>query len=371
MADRDNAQERTEQPTHRRRDHARNEGQIARSPELSAAVTFLAGTAILAVAGGARVSAYAVDVMRASADALSAGPITPGGAIDLVRATTRGLVSALLPFSVGVAGMTVAVGLVQTRGLFAPSLLQPKWNRVDPLAGLRRLWTFDSVITLLKSVLKIAALGLLTYWVIAGSWRELTSLSDTSVSDLALVLRALVVRLAVITGLAFAVIAGADYAYQWHRTEKQLRMTRQEIIEEHRESEGDPRVKARILSLARARARRRMLQAVPTADVVVVNPTRIAVALKYDTGVAPAPMIVAMGQRKLAQRIRDVAREHNVPIIENRPVARALLATAKVGQMIPPALYAAIAEILAFVYRQRGGLPGLDDDALDTARKNA
>jgi flagellar biosynthetic protein FlhB len=135
-------------------------------------------------------------------------------------------------------------------------------------------------------------------------------------------------------------------------------MTRQEVVRDMRDSEGDPRMKARLQSLARAHARRRMLQRVPTADVIVVNPTEIAVALKYDASFAPAPIVLAMGQRKLAERIRGIAERSQIPIIENRPVARALLATAKVGRPIPPALYTAVAEILAFVYRQRGRLPG-------------
>jgi flagellar biosynthetic protein FlhB len=134
-------------------------------------------------------------------------------------------------------------------------------------------------------------------------------------------------------------------------------MSRQEIVRENRETEGDPLVKARILSIMRNTARQRMMRQVPTADVVVVNPTAIAVALKYDASQSGAPMVVAMGRRKLAERIRAIATKAGVPIVENRPVARALIATAAVGKPIPPALYAAVAEILAFVYRRRGAFP--------------
>jgi flagellar biosynthetic protein FlhB len=164
------------------------------------------------------------------------------------------------------------------------------------------------------------------------------------------------VRLTLWVGLSFLALAALDYWFQWNQVEKNLRMTRQEVIYEQRESEGDPTVKGRIKAVARALARQRMLQKVPTADVVVVNPTMIAVALKYDTSIAPAPIVLAMGQRKLAQRIRDLATKANVPIVENRPVARALLATSKVGRPIPPALYAAVAEILAFLYRRRAAI---------------
>jgi len=155
------------------------------------------------------------------------------------------------------------------------------------------------------------------------------------------------------TGLAYLALSGLDYGYQWYQTEKKLRMTRQEIVRENRDSEGDPMVKARQMSLARQRARQRMMQRVPQADVVVVNPTHIAVALRYDISVAAAPIVVAMGERKIAERIKAIAIKAGVPIIENKPIARALLASARVNHPIPPALYAAIAEILAFVYRTR------------------
>jgi flagellar biosynthetic protein FlhB len=181
----------------------------------------------------------------------------------------------------------------------------------------------------------------------------LLSLCSTEPADIAAVMRGLTLRLAFTVGAAYLLVAAFDFAYQIVKHERSLRMTRQEVIHEHKDTEGNPEVKGRLLAMARAFARRRMLQAVPTADVVVVNPTRIAVALRYDAAESPAPVVVAMGQRKLAHRIRDIAHRSGVPIVENRAVARALLATGKVGFPIPPALYAAVAEILAFVYRQR------------------
>jgi len=180
-----------------------------------------------------------------------------------------------------------------------------------------------------------------------------TALGEMGAAATTLVLRSLLLRLVVTSGLAFLAVAGFDYLFQRWRHEQKLKMTRQEVVREHREQEGDPIVKARILSLQRQKARQRMMQRVPTADVVVVNPTHIAVALRYDVSVAPAPLVVAMGERKVAERIKQIAIAHGVPVLQNKPVARALLATAKIGKPIPPALYAAIAEILAFVYRTR------------------
>ncbi|HUK64516.1 MAG TPA: EscU/YscU/HrcU family type III secretion system export apparatus switch protein, partial [Dongiaceae bacterium] len=247
--------------------------------------------------------------------------------------------------------------LGQTRGAFSWKPLTPQWSHLSPVSGLRRILGPDGIVNALKSAVKLALLAAITAMVLVRGWPELMSLADLSPAGTIAVLGGHGFRLLITIGLAFLTVSLADFGWQWLRLEKSLRMTRQELVQEHRETEGDPIIKARIRSIQRARARQRMLQAVPTADVVVVNPTQVAVALCYDVTDAPAPVVVAMGERKLAQRIRDLARRSNVPIVENRPVARALLATGTVGKMIPPALYAAVAEILAFVYKQRGTLP--------------
>jgi flagellar biosynthesis protein FlhB len=346
------SQERTEHPTQRRRDKAREEGQIARSQELSGAAVLLAGTLALA-AGGAALTGYPARVLREAARAISADTLTPRGAELMLRSTAVGFVMALLPFLVSLAGAAVLVNLLQTRGALSGKALAPKLSNLSPAQALRRMLGWDGLFNLLKSVLKFAVLGFVAWVVIRRAWPELAALGGAPPVEVARVLKALSVRLALTAGFAFLAIAAIDYAFQFFRHERRLRMTRDEIVREQRDTEGNPLVKSRILSLGRARARRRMLQQVPTADVVVVNPTEIAIALRYDTTVAAAPIVVAMGQRKLAERIRAIATKHGVPIIENRPVARALLATATVGAAIPPALYAAVAEILAYVYRQR------------------
>ncbi len=352
------AQERTESPTPRRRQQAREEGRVARSPELSAAVVLLAGTAALASVAGTGLAEHVLRLFRDGAQALSAGPLTPAGATAWLRAVGFGLVLALLPFALILTATVVVANVLQTRGLVSGKPLVPDWSRVSPAAGLKRLASLEAPVSLLKSLLKLAALGLVTWMVLRRGWAELTALPQADPAAILAVLRSLVLRLALATGLAFLVVAGLDYGFQLFRYERSLRMTRDELVREQRETEGDPLIKSRIRSIARARARQRMLQAVPSADVVIVNPTHIAVALRYDAAVAPAPIVVAMGERKLAERIRALASRAGVPVVEDRPTARALLATGKVGQMIPPALYAAVAQILAWVYRQRGRLPG-------------
>jgi flagellar biosynthesis protein FlhB len=369
MADeRPDGQERTEKPTQRRLQQAREQGQVARSQELSAAAVMLTGAAALAMVAGPSLSRFAGGTLRESARALAGDPMTAAGGIGMLRHLTMGFVFALLPFAIGVMAVVTLVNVVQTRGSISFQPLAPKLDRISPAAGIKRLMSLDSVVTLIKALIKLAVLGAVTWLVLNGSFPQLMALTDNGPADTSAVLRSLAFRLAILTGLAFLVVALADYLFQVFRFEQKLKMSRQEIVRENRETEGDPLVKARILSIMRAKARQRMMRQVPTADVVVVNPTEIAVALKYDPSQSGAPMVVAMGRRKLAERIRAIATKAGVPIVENRPVARALIATAAVGRPIPPALYAAVAEILAFVYRRRGTFPtGLSSPARSSA----
>ncbi len=358
MADSNSAQERTEKPTARRLEQAREEGRVARSPEVSGAVVLLAGAFILSGFGAVAFAEFAQRVLQQSAHTLAFGPTDSGGsAVALLHDSALGFVMALLPFGLAVAGTATLVNLAQTRGVVSWTPLAPKLSHLSPAQNLKRLLGPDAAVALGKSLVKLAALGFVAAMVLSHAWPQLVSLAAMGPAATAQMIRELTVRLGLMTGLAFLAVALVDFGYQRLRYEKSLRMTRQEIVLEHRDIEGDPIVKGRILSIMRARARRRMLQQVPKADVVIVNPTEIAIALCYDLGLAPAPVVVAMGERKLAERIKAIARAAGVTIIENRPVARALLATATVGKPIPPALYAAVAEILAFVYKRTGRLP--------------
>jgi flagellar biosynthetic protein FlhB len=356
--DRDQAQERNEAPTPRRRDDARREGKVARSPELAAAAALLAGTVMLAGAGGAALGGYLHRTLVVGIEGL-AGEMNLPRAVLWMRGVTGAFLLAFAPFALGCAAVAGAANLAQTRGAMSWAPLAPKLSHLSPLAGFRRILGPDGAVHLIQAVLKLAVLGLVAWTVLRGAWSRVLALAGAAPLTVVETLREVLVRLALATGLAFLAVALLDAAWRLFRHERSLRMSRHEVVREQRETEGNPMVKARLQALGRARARRRMLQQVPRADVVVVNPTRIAVALRYDVTVAPAPIVVAMGQRKLAQRIRDLARRHGVPVVENRAVARALLATATVGRAIPPALYAAIAEILAVVYRRRGRPAGL------------
>jgi flagellar biosynthetic protein FlhB len=360
MAENEDGQERSESPTAKRRQRARDEGQIARSVELSAAAVLLAGAASISASGGTSLANFAQRMMRESAGALSSGPLTPAGGANVLRTVVLGLMGALLPFFGGVAVITIAVNLAQSRGAMSWTPVKPNFGKLNPAAGLKRLVSLDAVVNAVKSILKLAVLGLVTWSVLHTAWPELMSLAETGPSAVMAVVKTLGLRLVFLTGMSFLVIALADYFYQVIKLEKSLKMSKQEVTLEHKESEGDPQIKGRIRQLQRQRARQRMLQAVPRADVVITNPTHVAVALQYDPDVSPAPIVLALGERKLAERIKQIAREKGIPLVENKPVARALLATCVVGKPIPPGLYTAVAEILAFVYRLRNPQYGRD-----------
>lgn len=357
-------QERTESPTSRRREKARQEGKVARSKEISGAVVLLGGTGTLVVFGGEAIGRYLVGLLRECGASLSTASREPFEMVGMIHRAGVGFLGVVVPILTALGVVVLLVNLAQTRGLVSWKPIEPMPSRLNPIAGLRRLVGTEAIAKLVGSVAKMASLGLVTYLVISRSWPDLVVLSTVDPAGIVTVIGRCMLRLALLTGLCFLLISVADYAYQRHKTEKSLRMTKEEVAREQKETEGNPLVRRRIQTLMRAQARRRMLQDVPRADVVVVNPTSVAVALRYAPEEAPAPLVLAMGQRKLAQRIRWIAIDARVPIVENQLVARALLATGKVGRPIPPALYVAVAEILAYVYRKRDQLRRLDSRLL-------
>jgi len=349
------AQEKTEQATPHRRSQAREDGKVPRSTEVSAALVLLGGTAGAAFLGGDVLTRHARTTLHDAFGILAATPLELGGASALLQHAISSTVLALLPLLLMILVPVLLVDLFQARGVLSLKPLVPDLSRLNPWQGLTRLFSMQSVVTLLKAMAKFLVIGVAVWMVVGAAWGQLLALAVSPVPSVPPVMRQLAVDMALASGGTFLVVAGADYAWQWFQFEKQLRMTRQEVVQERREQDGDPLLKSRMQSMARAMARRRMLGQVRTADVVVTNPTHIAVALTYDVAAGGAPIVVAMGERKLAERIKMIARQAGVPCVENRPLARALLSTGRVGRMIPPALYAAVAEVLAFVYRRRRG----------------
>lgn len=352
-AGQDTGQERTENASQRRKDDARKDGKVAKTQDAAGALVVLAGTLLLAGVAGGALSRFAFTTIATCAGTLRGGAFGGDSTFGLLRHLTSGFALALAPFACGIALAGTGAHLAQTQGALSLKPITPDLSRLMPTAGIKRMFSPETLVHLGLAVVKAIVVGAVAWATLAHHVPDLLSLADLSSAQIALVMKDLLVHLALSVGGVYAVLAGIDYAFMRFRHEQSLKMTRQELVMEHRETEGDPHVKARIRQVARARSRQRMLARVATADVVIVNPIHIAVALRYDPLAAPAPIVLALGERKMAERIKDLAKKAGVPIIENIPVAHALKASATVGKMIPPGLYTVIAEILAFVFRQR------------------
>ena len=348
-------QEKTEAPTPKRREDARRKGQIARSAEVGTALLLL-GAAGSVWVGGRVLAREMVFLVGGSFGSVGALPVGVDHTAAWVQQLGWIILGALAPVILALTGLVVAGGALQARGTLTWQPLQPDFSRLSPQKNLRRLVGVRPMVELAKSLLKLVIAAGAVYFALGGALSEVAMLPQQSPTAAVALLHRLATRLLLTAGLAFLALAVADYLYQFWETEKNLRMTKEEVKQESKDTEGDPMVKSRLRSLGRSLARRRMMADVPTADVVVTNPTHRAVALKYDPAISAAPIVVAMGERKLAERIKAVALEAGVPVIENRPLARALIATARVGMPIPPELYVAVAEVLAFVIRQRESL---------------
>ena len=351
MAD-DSGQERTEAPTPKKRRDARDKGEVPRSQELTTAFLLLAGAASLQMAGAmaARdISRMFEFILRR----LEGFPQDVEGVVNLVTGLGWAALGAMAPMILILAATALAVSAIQARGILTVKPLAPKWNRLDPISNAKRIWGVQALAQFAKSLLKILIIGTVLYLILKDAGSELTQLAQQGPAALLLLFKSYAVKILLSTGGAYLILAAADYGFQIWQHERQLKMSKEEIKKEHKESEGDQVMKVRRRTMGRQLARRRMLLSVSEADVVVTNPTHIAVALKYDPERGPAPIVLAMGVRKTALKIREIAKENGVPMVENKPLARALWATAKIGLPIPIELYVAVAEVLAFVIKNR------------------
>ena len=350
----DTEQEKTEEPTEKRRREAVEEGRVPRSQDLNAAVLLLASAMTLNAAGPALGVALR-DIMGAGLGFGIAATADANSAIELVRGFGWKALAALGVFLGAMAGAGLVIGAVQARGVFTTKTLAPKFERINPAANFKRIAGPQGLAELAKSLLKLAIVGWAVYGVVRTAWPDVAALAQEGPVALLVVVRKYSVGMLRTAGIAYLALAGLDYGFQVWQHQKGLRMTKEEVKQEHKNSEGDPMVKSRMRALARQRARQQMFKDVPKADVVLVNPVHIAVALKYDPEKAPAPIVVAAGRRKVAERIKALAFDADVPVVENVPLARALIASVKVGMMIPAELYLAVAEVLAYVMRQKAG----------------
>ena len=345
--------ERTEAPTPRRRAELRQKGQFARSLELAPAFGLLAvGLLFYSYGRGlfnqlARLMARALEQDLTTRDWTVATVYQGGLQLELLMMR---LIAPLLLAAL-VAGLVV--NLAQTRFLITAYPLKPNLERIHPMARLRQLFSRRSLVELAKSVAKLGIIAFIAYRSLAGNATVLGAIPGMELMAGARLLGRVGLAMVLRVAVALVVLAALDYLYQRYQFERDIRMTKQEMLEEMKRVEGDPLIKGRRREAQIRVALQRMMQAVPEADVVVTNPTHLAVALRYDAREMIAPTVVAKGQRHVAERIVELARKHHVPIVRNVALAQALFHTVEVGEVIPPKLYQAVAEVLAFVYRLR------------------
>jgi flagellar biosynthetic protein FlhB len=343
------AGERTEAATPRKLEHLRDEGKVSKSPEVNSAVAVLAGIVVLYGFGGSTATQLQAYIGAILGD-LSRPDLNDALTMSLTIGAFTVFATALTPLLIAmpIAGVVSSIGQVGL--LLSGKSLAPDLERVNPMAGFKRLFSMRIAVEFLKTVVKLGIIGWLLYRAYLDSLPAFLSMAGADLPGAVRLFVDTAFSMAISVGAAFLVLALIDYGYQRWEFLRGARMTKQELKEEYRQSEGAPEIRAAIRRRQKRIAMSRMMQNVPRADVVVTNPTHFAVALSYRGDEMSAPKVIAKGQDLIAQRIKQIAREHHVPVVENKPLAQALYRTVEVEQEIPYELFQAVAQVLAYIY---------------------
>ena len=353
MADDQEQDQKTEAPTQKRIDEAYKKGNVPFSREV--------GNFMIMLMIALTVSWFSPDILRNSAHLLTPFlsdawdlPADGPGIGMLLSKAVLGAMSILAAPVLGVIAVLLAASFMQNGFVLSNEPIMPQVSRISPLAGIKRLFSLRSVVELLKSLLKIGVVAYVSFIAVYPEMAHVRQLPNSSVMAMLLFLAMLAQRLTIAAAIVMFFIALFDLLYQRFQFTKSLRMTRQEVRDEYKQSEGDPMIKQRLRRLRQERARKRMMTSVPKADVIITNPTHFAVALQYTSKAMRAPVVVAKGQDLIALKIREIAKENNIPIVENPPLARALFDSTEIDQEIPASHYEAVAKIISYVYQLKG-----------------
>jgi flagellar biosynthetic protein FlhB len=347
--------DKTEAPTPRRREEAREQGQIARSTDLTAAAMLLGFLLLMNSFGPGLVKA----LQTLMTELLSAESIADLHTDHVAPTMMKSIMvagGALAPLLVGAVVIAIVINLAQVGFVLSGKRLQPNFGILNPLRGLGRIFKTEGLVQLVMSTLKMALVAFVAWSAVQGRMGEILLSQDMGYLESFGLGASLIYSIGIRVAMLLLVLAVLDYGYHRYKHEQDLRMTKQEVKEEMRRMEGDPKIKQRRRQIAMQMAQKRLAKDVPTADVIITNPTEFAIALKYDSDAMHAPKVVAKGQDLIARRIREIAIEHGIPIVERKPLARALYKLVEVGQEIPEQFYSAVAEILAYVYELSGKL---------------
>ena len=352
MAENEDQAQKTEEPTQKKLDDARKKGQVASSREVNTWFMLLAGTMMVMLAP------MAMDdlgtILGRFLSQSHALPVDGPAILHLGAATMVELAAVMAPVFAMTIIAAIASGFVQHGFLLSTDKLQPKLENISLLKGLKRMFSLKSIVEFIKGILKMAIVGAVAFALIEPEIERITSAIYMAPSDILHLLWTLALRMIAGVCAVVSLIAGIDFLYQRFEFHKSMRMSKQDIKDEMKQTEGDPIIKSRLRQLRIERSRKRMMAAVPEADVVITNPTHYAVALKYTSGEMAAPVVVAKGLDNIALRIRQVAEDSDVPIIENPPLARALHGGVEIDQAIPEDYYRAVAEVIGYVWKLKG-----------------
>lgn len=347
------AEEKTEPASGKKKDDARRKGKVSKSVEMNSAFVLIFGLMILYV-GGAAITANVAGVARNIFANAAHIQITPGNVHSMLSQGILSLGLTMGPIVVGLMIVGLAVNYVQVGFLFTLEPLEVKWDRLNPFAGIKNIvGSRRSLMELVKNFIKVCIVGFIAYLSVNGVLEDSLSLVDSDLGAIVGFMASASLSVGLKVGLAYLVLAVMDYFFQKYEYERDLKMTKEEVKEEGKMLEGNPQIKGRIKRIQREIAYKRMMHDVPKADVVVTNPTHVAVALKYDSLKMSAPKVIAKGADLIAQRIKQVAVENNVPIMEDKMLARALYKSVEVGESVPEKLFQAVAQVLAYIYRMK------------------
>jgi flagellar biosynthetic protein FlhB len=356
----DSAGEKKHDATPYRRQKAREKGQVARSQDLGSALVLLLAVVVLGW-WGPQVGVSVAEIMKSSFTRVDYWQMDTRSAAGLVAVSMQECLWALLPIMLSVCGIILVNNWFQLGFLFLPEKLTLDWKRVDPLSGAKRLVALPNVARLGFGLLKIALVAMVLSLGLWGRWDVIMGAQTLTAGEIGELVWSTTLDMCMRTALVLLLLAILDYGFQWWKMEQDLKMTDEELREEMKMMNGDPQIMARRRAVQRQLMLNRMQTAVPTADVVITNPTELAIAIQFDPQTMPAPVVVAKGAGHVAARIRKIALEAGVPIVERKPLAQALFKSVDIGQPIPVEQYSAVAEVLRYIYQLQGKkLPSLD-----------
>lgn len=342
--------EKTEKPTSKKRQEARKKGQVARSQEVNSALIILFCFLVLKSLGPQTIDGIG-RIMSHILSTATRENVTPAMMVTVGLDLTLYALLLVAPFLLVALAAGMLASYLQVGFLFSTESIKVNWGKLNPIPGFKRIFSKHSLVELIKSLLKVSAVGYVAYSAVIKHLHVFPKLLGLDVQTSLAIIAEIGYEVGWRVAWLLVVIAALDYWYQRYSHEESLKMRKQEVKDEHKQAEGDPQIKGKIRQRMREMAMRRMMQELPKADVVITNPTHFAVALKYESGNMTAPQVIAKGQDIIALKIKEVAQAHGIPTVEDKPLAQALYRSVEIGQQIPADLFQAVAEILAYVYR--------------------